>query len=159
MDGFGVNITPAQWRDGALKPTLDLLVDDLGSALVRLDCYGRADWLDPAQAGPDGAWPAAYLASVYRSQVFTECWETFRHLTDKGADVHLNVSGRIPAEWTGSDGETLVDFDAYAEMVVGWRGGRGKKRGSRSRPSLPSTRPTSASPRDRRSPTGGSTRR
>ena len=119
MDGFGVNITPTQWREGALKPTLDLLVDDLGTTLVRLDCYGKADWLDPAQARPDGTWPAEYLASVYRSQVFAECWDSFRHLTEKGADVHLNVSGRVPAEWTGSDGETLVDFDAYAEMVVG----------------------------------------
>ena len=43
MEGFGVNVTPAQWRDGALKPTLDLLVKDLGSALVRLDCYGKAE--------------------------------------------------------------------------------------------------------------------
>jgi hypothetical protein len=118
MNGFGVNITPAQWRGGALKPALDLLVDDLGTSLVRLDCYGKANWLDPAQADPHGSWPAGYLASVYGSQVFTECWETFRYLTDKGADVHLNVSGRISPEWAGSDGETLVDFEAYAGMVV-----------------------------------------
>ena len=30
VDGFGVNITPAQWREGKLKPVLDMLVDDLG---------------------------------------------------------------------------------------------------------------------------------
>jgi len=118
MDGFGVNVTPAQWRGGALKPTLDLLVDDLGTSLVRLDCYGKADWLDPAKRGADGRWPEAYLAGVYRSPAFSECWEAFRHLTTRGADVHLNVSGRVPAAWTGPDGQTLVDFDAYAEMAV-----------------------------------------
>ena len=118
IDGFGVNLTPAQWRGGVLKPTLDLLVDDLGTSLVRLDCYGKADWLDPAKRDADGRWPEAYLAGVYRSQVFVECWDTFRHLAAKGADVHLNVSGRVPAAWTGPDGQTLVDFDAYAEMAV-----------------------------------------
>ncbi len=118
IDGFGVNITPAQWRGGVLRPTLDLLVDDLGATLVRLDCYGKADWLDPAKRGSDGRWPEAYLAGVYRGKVFAECWDTFRHLTAKGADVHLNVSGRVPAAWTGSDGQTLRDFEAYAEMAV-----------------------------------------
>ena len=38
MDGFGVNITPAQWRDGNLKPVLDMLVDDLGCKLFQFDC-------------------------------------------------------------------------------------------------------------------------
>jgi hypothetical protein len=118
IDGFGVNVTPAQWRGGALKPTLDLLVDDLGTSLVRLDCYGKADWLDPAKRGADGRWPEAYLAGVYRSPVFAECWDTLRHLTGKGVDVHLNLSGRIPAAWAGPDGQTLVDLDAYAEAAV-----------------------------------------
>ncbi len=118
IDGFGVNVTPSQWRGGALAPVLDRLTGDLGSSLVRLDCYGTADWLDPAQAGPDGSWPEAYLARVYRSQAFSDCWSTFRHLTANGADVHLNVSGRAPAAWTAADGHTLVNVDAYAEMIV-----------------------------------------
>ncbi len=118
IDGFGVNVTPAQWRGGALKPTLDLLVDDLGTTLVRLDCYGKADWLDPAKRGSDSRWPEGYLAEVYRSRVFAECWDTFRHLAAKGADVHLNVSGRVPAAWTGPDGQALLDLDAYAEMAA-----------------------------------------
>jgi hypothetical protein len=118
IDGFGVNVTPAQWRGGALRPVLDRIVDELGASLVRLDCYGTADWLDPAQAGPDGRWPEAYLEKVYTSRAFTECWETFRHLAAKGAAVHLNVSGRAPAAWTAADGRTLTNFDAYAEMVV-----------------------------------------
>lgn len=118
IDGFGVNVTPAQWRGGALRPVLERLTDELGASLVRLDCYGTADWLDPAQAGPDGRWPEAYLASVYRSPVFAACWDSFRALTARGADVHLNVSGRVPAAWTRPDGRTLANLEAYAEMVV-----------------------------------------
>jgi hypothetical protein len=48
IDGFDVNITPAQWREGKLKPVIYKLVDDLGSTLIRFDCHGTADWLDPA---------------------------------------------------------------------------------------------------------------
>ena len=42
VDGFGVNINPAQWHDGKLKPALDLLVDDEGCTLFRLDPTGLA---------------------------------------------------------------------------------------------------------------------
>ncbi len=117
IDGFGVS-HPGPVARGALKPTLDLFVDDLGTTVVRLACYGKADWLDPAKRGSDGRWPEAYLAGVYRSRVFADCWDTFRHLTAKGADVHLNVSGRVAAAWTGPDGQTLRDLDAYAEMAA-----------------------------------------
>lgn len=49
IDGFGVNITPAQWRNENLKPVIDLLVDDLGCTLFRFDCVGLADWIDPSK--------------------------------------------------------------------------------------------------------------
>jgi hypothetical protein len=159
MDGFGVNVTPAQWRDGALRPTLDLLVDDLGTSIVRLDCYGKADWLDPAKRGEDGRWPEAYLAEVYRFRVFTECWDTCRHLGAKGVDVHLNVSGRIPAAWAGPDGQTLVDFDAYAEAACRRRAGPARRRAWPSGSSRRSTRRTSAFRRGRGSATPTSWRR
>ena len=62
IDGFGVNVTPAQWRGGALKPTLDRLVDAFvraemerqkvpgvavaivrGGEVVKVQGYGLAD--------------------------------------------------------------------------------------------------------------------
>ena len=86
VDGFGVNITPAQWRNGKLKPVLDMLTDDLGSTLFRFDCVGLANWLDPAKRQANGTWAEAYLDSVYRSKVFSNAWETFRYLNKKGIE-------------------------------------------------------------------------
>ena len=118
IDGFGVNITPAQWRDGNLKPAIDMLADDLGCTLYRFDCTGLANWLDPARRNSDGTWPEEYLEQVYTSPVFSDAWETYRYLQSKGAEPFFNVSGRIPPG-LGKDGSNrLTDYDGYAEMVV-----------------------------------------
>jgi O-glycosyl hydrolase len=119
VDGFGVNVTPAQWRDGNLKPVLDRLVDDLGCTLFRFDCTGLADWLDPAERNKDGTFPPDYLKSVYTSKGFRDSWETFRHLNAKGIEPIFNVSGRIPAGLGRKDDlRRLADFDGYAEMAA-----------------------------------------
>jgi O-glycosyl hydrolase len=116
LDGFGTNVTPAQWREGALGPVLTQLVRDVGCQLIRLDAYGRGDWLDPQRRGADGRWPQAYLETVYTQPVFRDAWETARYLQALGAEVILNVSGDVPAAWKDTKTQTLVDFDAYAEM-------------------------------------------
>jgi len=97
---------------------LNLLIDDLGSTLIRFDCFGTADWLDPSQRNPDGSYSPEYLRTVYTSQVFRDAWETFRYLNGKGIQPFLTVSGRIPAQLAGPDGQTLTDYRGYAEMVV-----------------------------------------
>jgi hypothetical protein len=107
IDGFGVNITPAQWRDGNPKPIIDMLIDDLGSTLIRFDCYGKADWLDPAKQNPDKTFPDEYLEEAYTSKVFTDTWETFRYFDEKGIEPILNINGRIPPEWAGEDLNTI----------------------------------------------------
>jgi O-glycosyl hydrolase len=119
VDGFGVNITPAQWRDGNLKPVLDRLVDDLGCTLFRFDCTGLADWLDPAKRDKNGTYPAEYLKQVYTNKIFRDSWETFRYLNAKGVEPIFNVSGRIPAGLGRKDDlRRLADFDGFAEMAV-----------------------------------------
>ena len=118
IDGFGVNITPAQWRNGNLKKVIDRLVDDLGCTLFRFDCTGKADWLDPAKRDVDGHYPFEYLEKVYNSSVFKDAWETFRYLTSKKVNVFFNISGAIQPGIAGPDGKTLVDYDGYAEMAV-----------------------------------------
>jgi hypothetical protein len=117
IDGFGVNVTPAQWRGGNLRKAFDLLVDDLGVTLVRFDAYGKADWLDPARRR-EGRFDADHLRDVYTRQDFRDAWEAFRYLNGKGIRPFWSVSGRIPAAWAGADGQTLTDYDAYAEMVA-----------------------------------------
>lgn len=119
IDGFGVNINPTQWRDGNLKPALDLLVDDLGCTLFRFDPTGLAEWLDPAKRQPDGQFPPDYLKEVYTSKVFRDAWATFRALNAKGIKPFLNASGRIPQGLGRKDDpKRLNDFDGYAEMVA-----------------------------------------
>ena len=119
VDGFGANINPAQWHDGKLKPALDLLVDDLGGTLFRVDPTGLAKWLDPAKRQPDGHYPAEYLGQIYTSTVFRDAWATFRVLNAKGAKPFLNASGHIPPGLgRADDPKRLADFVGYAEMVV-----------------------------------------
>lgn len=119
IDGFGVNVNPAQWRGGNLKPALDLLVDDLGCTLFRVDPVGVADWLDPARRNADGTYTPEYLKSVYTSAMFRDCWETYRVLNAKHVEPFFSISGRIPARLGRTDNpRRLADFDGYAEMVV-----------------------------------------
>ena len=72
IDGFGVNVTPAQWNDGRLKPAIDVLVNELGANLIRFDCTGLANWLDPVRRNSEGIYPQNYLDSVYHSKVFAD---------------------------------------------------------------------------------------
>ena len=119
VDRFGVNINPAQWHDGKLKPALDLLIDDLGCTQFRLDPTGLAKWLDPAKRLPDGHYPPEYLEQVYTSKVFHDAWATFRALNAKVVKPFLNASGHIPPGLgRADDPKRLADFDGYAEMVV-----------------------------------------
>jgi O-glycosyl hydrolase len=119
IDGFGVNINPAQWRGGNLKDAVDILVDDLGASLFRFDCVGFANWLDPTRRNDDGKYPDDYLTSVYTNKTFRDAWETFRYLNIKGIVPFFNVSGKIDRGLAASDRPRfLEDFDGYAEMVV-----------------------------------------
>ena len=119
IDGFGVNITPAQWRNGNLKPAIDSLVDDLGCTLFRFDCVGLADWIDPSKRGADGKYPADYLQQVYTNKTFSDAWATFKYLNSKKIIPQFNVSGRIPpAMGRKDDIKRLADFEGYAEMIA-----------------------------------------
>jgi len=117
IDGFGVNFNPDQWNGGKQKQAIDLLVDDLGSNQFRFDCYGRANWLDPAYRQTDGQWPKTYLDSVYSSLAWKNAWEAFRYLNSKGVVPYFNISGIVPTEWNEPGTKILADFDEYAEMI------------------------------------------
>src|SRR5437588_12195510 len=43
IDGFGVNFNGTYFRD-AQKPMVDMLIDDLGATIFRLDPYGLLNW-------------------------------------------------------------------------------------------------------------------
>lgn len=119
MDGFGVNFTPAQWNNGKFKPVIDLLVKDLGATLIRFDCTGLADWLDPAKRNASGKYPEAYLQQIYSNTIFKNAWASFRYFNEKGITPSICISGRIPpALGKKDDTKRLADFDGYAEMIA-----------------------------------------
>ena len=119
MEGFGANINPVNhWRDGELVPVLDLLIDDLGASLFRLDPYGFSNWIDPDSTGDRSLLHADRWPHIYRSQPFQDAWNTARYLNKKGARIILNVSGVVPKWMCSEDGHTLVDIDAYAELLT-----------------------------------------
>ena len=43
IDGFGVNYNSTFFRE-AQRPMLDMLIDDLGATIFRLDPYGVTSW-------------------------------------------------------------------------------------------------------------------
>jgi hypothetical protein len=131
IDGFGANVNPAEWRDGSMKPALDSIVKGLGSTLIRFDCFGFANWLNPAQEKRDGTFPETYLEKVYTSKPFQNAWAAFRYLNELGVKPMFNVSGAVPYAWTtenpvprswtvipGSTHDRLKNFDSYATMVA-----------------------------------------
>ena len=119
IDGFGVNYTPSQWGKGDQKAVIDKLVDDLGAKLIRFDCTGLANWLDPSRRNKEGKWNEDYLDSVYRSPAFSDAWEAFRYFGHKNTTVFFNVSGRInPLLGRKDDPQHLADFNGYAEMCA-----------------------------------------
>jgi hypothetical protein len=118
IDGFGVNINSHGWLEHKLLPLVDLLVDDLGARLFRLDVAGKSNWVDP-----DGKLDKSILAHetyarVYTSPVFLDGWGMGRQLNTKGIDVYLTASGITPAWMCGPDGRTLADYDSFAELMA-----------------------------------------
>lgn len=119
MEGFGANINPVKhWQGGQLIPTLDVLTDDLGATLFRLDPYGFTDWVDPDGVADRSILCRETYAKVYRSQPFQDAWATARYFNRKGIRFILNVSGVVPRWMCSEDGKTLSDLEAYADLLT-----------------------------------------
>jgi O-glycosyl hydrolase len=99
IDGFGVNFNGPYFRE-TQKPMVDLLVDDLGVTLVRLDAHGfdRSTWElvndndDPQVMNWD------YYNDIYSVPNFEASWAASRYLNSKGVRVLLSAIGIVP-EW------------------------------------------------------------
>jgi len=116
IDGFGVNINSKYWDNGALRPVLDLLIDDLGAVLFRVDVYGKSNWIDPDnKLGPSSLSQENYQR-IYKSRVFENGWGMMRHLNERGINPYITASGIVPS-WMTSDGKTLSEYDYFAEMM------------------------------------------
>jgi hypothetical protein len=138
IDGFGLNINSKPWNEN-LVPALDLLREDLGASLYRVDIWGKSDWIDPTgELGKEKALSPEHLAEVYSGPVFQKGWAMIRYLNQHGILPYLTASGdvpkwmlgetyhhehlagnpEIPAELFGKRGYPLVDYEAFCDMLV-----------------------------------------
>ncbi|MBS7612965.1 hypothetical protein KEJ48_01770 [Candidatus Bathyarchaeota archaeon] len=116
IDGFGVNINSKYWGKGALKPILDLLIDDLGAVLFRVDVYGKSNWIDPDNTlGPSSLNQENYRR-IYKSEVFENGWGMMRYLNERGIAPYIAASGIVPS-WMTSDCKTLSEYSHFTEMM------------------------------------------
>ncbi len=120
IDGFGVNINSKCWDGGKLAPVLDLLIDDLGAALFRVDAYGKSDWIDPSGALGRGALAQETYNQVYRGTDSQNVAGMCRHLNSRGIEPYLTLSGIVPKWMCADDGVTLADYEAFAEMAASY---------------------------------------
>lgn len=116
IDGFGVNINSKYWENGLLKPVLDLLIDDLGARLFRVDVYGKSNWIDPDDTLGPSALNQENYNKVYKSKEFESGWSMMKYLNEKGIMPYITASGIVPT-WMTSDGKTLSKYDYFAEMM------------------------------------------
>jgi len=118
IDGFGVNINSKYWDGGRLAPTMDLLREDLGATLYRVDIWGKSNWIDPAGTVGPSALDEAHLSAIYSGDVFGRGWAMMRYLNDHGIEPFLTASGDVPAWMLAADGKTLADYDRFCDMLV-----------------------------------------
>ena len=119
MSGFGVNINSKYWADGKLLPVMELLVNDLGARLYRVDVYGRSDWIDETGAlGKEKALTAENLEAVYGNGASQSGWAMMRYLNENGIEPYVTCSGIVPAWMLGDDGVTLTDYESFTEMLI-----------------------------------------
>jgi hypothetical protein len=105
ITGFGVDGQPRQWgSDGrAVKPALDMLVNDMGANFFRVEVNnGETDW----ETTNDNADPLTFNWAAYdpmfSSPAFQDTWDYIRYLNQLGVQhVELAQHGGLPL-WMGT---------------------------------------------------------
>jgi O-glycosyl hydrolase len=122
MDGFGVNANSLSWKNGELKPAIDMLADQMGSNLWRV-VFDMEDWesvndnTDPSVSNWD------YYNSLYANSKFQNLWGTLGYLNQKGisSGIALSFMGRVP-NWMSSSGNginiSVNNEDEWVEMIA-----------------------------------------
>lgn len=101
IDGFGVNFNGNYFRESQ-KPLIDMLIDDLGATIFRLDPYGLSNW----EAANDNDDPQTmnweYYNDRYSIPTFEAAWAAGRYLNSRGIRPYLTLSGIAP-DWMLDD--------------------------------------------------------
>jgi hypothetical protein len=118
IDGFGVNINSRYWKNDALLPVMELLLDDLGATLFRVDIWGKSNWVDPHSQMDHSALNPQTLAAIYQGEIFQRGWGLMRYLNARVIHPYLAASGDVPRWMLAQDGRTLADVESFCEMLV-----------------------------------------
>lgn len=117
IDGFGVNINSRHWNNGELIPVIDLLVEDLGATIFRVDVYGKSNWMDPENAKGAGVLNQEEYEKVYSNIVFRNGWSMMRYLNQKGIEPVIVATGDVPT-WMLGDRKHLTQYGHFSNMLV-----------------------------------------
>jgi O-glycosyl hydrolase len=97
IDGFGVNFNGTYFRDGQ-KPMIDMLIDDLGATIFRLDPYGLLNWEAVNDNDDSQVMNWEYYDDRYSIPTFEASWAAARYLNSRGIRPFLALSGIAP-DW------------------------------------------------------------
>jgi hypothetical protein len=101
IDGFGVNFNGTYFRD-AQKPMIDMLIDDLGATIFRLDPYGLLNWEVVNDNKDADIMNWEYYNDRYSIPTFEASWAAARYLNSRGIRPFLTLSGTAP-DWMLGD--------------------------------------------------------
>jgi O-glycosyl hydrolase len=101
IDGFGVNFNGTYFRD-AQKPMIDMLIDDLGATIFRLDPYGLTNWEAVNDNKDPNVMDWEYYNDRYSIPTFKASWAAARYLNSRGIRPFLTLSGIAP-DWMLDD--------------------------------------------------------
>ncbi len=117
--GFGVNFNGTYFRE-AQKPAVDMLIDDLGATIFRLDPYGQVNWEASNDNDDPNVMNWEYYNDRYSTPTFEASWAAGRYLNSRGIKPVLALSG-VPPDWMVEGGKKHLipaKYDEYAETVV-----------------------------------------
>jgi hypothetical protein len=86
IDGWGVNINSKYWNEGRLIPVMDMLIDDLGCTIFRLDAWGKSNWIDPENRYDKSILTKETYEEVYAHRDFTSAAGMGKYLNEKGIE-------------------------------------------------------------------------
>jgi len=95
MDGFGVNFNGTYFRDDQ-KRMVDMLIDDLGATLFRLDPYGLTNWETLNDNNDPNLRNGEYYNDRYSIPAFEASWAAARYLNARGLRPFMTLSGTVP---------------------------------------------------------------
>lgn len=97
IDGFGVNFNATYFRHSQ-KAMIDMLLDDLGATIFRLDPYGLTNWEAKNDDNDPKHMNWEYYNDRYSIPTFEASWRAARYLNSRGIQPFLALSGIAP-EW------------------------------------------------------------